>query len=198
MKDKKIVIPLVPTLISILILFLSILPKTDTVLEGKNFSIFWPEKIIAGSSDSIQMNVKLDQSFLINDIFAKSNSSQVIPSLDSYMINLEARVDLIGISITPSGIMSKNILPDQKINFSWNINATTPGEYKGTIWLFINLISKQSNEKSIKEPIVAKPIKISVRNFLGLNVKLVRIFAGTLLFFSIFGIWMTKRKSNRK
>lgn len=187
-KDKKLGFLLLLSFISMVILFLSFLSDDDSILEREQFSIFWPEKIRTGASDTIQVLVEMDQDFLSNDNL----------SLDAFYVNLETRVEMAGIDINPSGVMSKNILPGQKINFTWAIVGKIPGEYKGTIWLYLNLIPKQSSEKSIKKTLIAKPIKISVRNFLGLNLNIVRVIAYVVIFISTIAILFVihKNKTN--
>jgi len=193
--DKKLGFLLLLVVFSIVILLLSFLSDNDSILEREQFSIFWPEKIRTGATDTIQILVELDQDFLLIDNLALTNDFPDNLSLDAYNVNLEARVELAGIEINPSGVMSKNILPDQKINFTWVIVGKLAGEYKGTIWLYLNLIPKQSSEESIKETLIAKPIKISVRNFLGLHINFVRVIAGVVLFASSIALLFVVRKN---
>ena len=201
-KDKKIGFLLLIGFISMVILFLSFLSDNDSILEREQFSIFWPEKIFTGASDTIQVLVEMDQNFLSNNNLVFSNEILDNLSLDAFYVNLEARVEMSGIDINPSGVLSKNILPGQKINFTWAIVGKSPGEYKGTIWLYLNLIPKQSSEKSIKETLIAKPIKIAVRNFLGLNLNIVRVIAYIVLFVStiaiLFIVYKNKTNSYKK
>ena len=192
--DKKLGFLLLLGFISLVILFLSFLPNIDSTLEGEQFSIYWPEKIRTGEPDTIQILVELDQDFLSNDNLAVMQDFPDNISMNAYYVNLEARVEMTGIDIDPPGVMSKNILPGQKINFTWMIDGKSAGEYKGTIWLYLNLIPKQSSEKSIKETLIAKPIKISVRNFLGLKINFVRVIACILLTVSTIAIWFVVRK----
>jgi hypothetical protein len=66
----------------------------------------------------------------------------------------------------------------------------------------LNLIPKQSSEKSINETLIAKPIKIAVRNFLGLNLNIVRVIAYIVLFVStiaiLFIVYKNKTNSYKK
>jgi hypothetical protein len=197
-KDKKLGFLLLLGFISTAILFFSYISDNNSILESEQFSIFWPDKIRTGASDTIQILVDLDQDFLTIDNLALENDFQENLSLDDYFVNLEARVELAGIDIDPPGMMSKNILPGQKINFTWVIVGNFAGEYKGTIWLYLNLIPKQSSENSIKETLIAKPIKISVRNLLGLNLNTLRIIAYIMFFVSTIAIWFDARKKNTK
>ena len=197
-KDKKLGILLLLVFISTAILFFSYISNNNSILESEQFSIYWPEKIRTGASDTIQILVELDQDFLSIDNPALTNDFQENITMDAYYVNLEARVELAGIDIDPPGMMSKNILPGQKINFTWVIVGNFAGDYKGTIWLYLNLIPKQISEKSIKETLIAKPIKISVRNILGLNLNTLRIIAYIMLFVSTIGIWFVAGKKTTK
>jgi len=172
-------------LISTIILFLSFFSGKGSSLEREQFSIYWPERILTGESETIQILVELDQDFISNNNLSEFNDFQEIISLDTYYVNLEARVELAGIDVNPSGVISKNILPGQKISFTWVILGKFTGEFQGMIWLYMNLIPKESSEKTLKEIILAKPINIQVHNFLGLRINFVRVIMSVLIFVSI-------------
>ncbi len=184
-KNKFFCFTLMLGLISTIILLLSFLSGKDSSLEREQFSIYWPERILSGESETIQILVKLDRDFLSNSNLSEINDFQKIISLDAYYVNLEARVEMAGIDVNPSGVISKNILPGQKISFTWVILGKFAGDYQGTVWLYMNLIPKESSEKTLKEIILAKPINIQVHNFLGLRIIFVRVIMSVLIFVSI-------------
>jgi len=154
-------------------------------LKANQISIRWPESIRTGEKDSIQIIVALSQDFqpLIDHPTISTLKSIDLPN-DQFNINLEARVDLAGIRINPTGLLSKNIQQGQEVKFNWDISSNREGEYEGTLWLYMNLISKDQPSEKIKVILLAKPIKITINNVLGFPVMFVRIFAFALLFVS--------------
>jgi len=194
-KYKKLGFILLVGLISTIILFLTFLSGNDSSLVKEQFSVYWPKRIRTGESETIQILLKLDQDFITNNNLSELNDFQEIISLDAYYVNLEARVELAGIDVKPSGVISKNILPGQKINFNWVILGKFAGDFRGTIWLYMNLIPKESSEKTLKEIILAKPINIKVINFLGLNTIFVRVLMSVLLIASIIVALFDAHKS---
>jgi len=167
----------------------SIQSKKKLKLEENQISIRWPESIRTGEKDAIQIIVALNQDFraLIDQSTSSTEKGIDLP-IDQYNINLEARVDLAGMKINPMGLLSKNIQPGQEVKFNWDVSSNRAGEYEGTLWLFMNLVSKDSPSKKIQEVLLAKPIKITIKNLLGFPVIIVRAFAFTILLVS--GLFM--------
>jgi len=179
----------------------SIQSKKIIKLEGNQISIRWPDSIRTGEKDAIQIIVALNQEFLaLIDQSTSSTEKGIDLPIDQYNINLEARVDLAGMKINPIGLLSKNIQPGQEVKFNWDVSSNRAGEYEGTLWLFMNLVSKDPPSKKIQEVLLAKPIKITIKNLLGFPVIIIRVFAFTILLcsglFIIIG-FKTPKKSKK-
>jgi hypothetical protein len=111
-----------------------------------------------------------------------------IPDLyDTYNLVAAARLDLAGVQVSPQGMVSQPMRPGQKIFFSWSISPTQLGQYRGTLWLYLNLVPKNGGNPD-QLTLLAPQIQIESVSVLGLPGPVARWsgVAGTGLSF-VFG-----------
>ncbi len=97
-----------------------------------------------------------------------------IPNLyETHNVTVEARMDLAGMEISPSGAIFEPLKPGQSVTFYWSIRPQETGTYRGTIWLHLNFADKVSGEES-RIPVSAQIIEIEAVDFFGLSVNVAR------------------------
>ena len=97
-----------------------------------------------------------------------------IPNLyESHQVIAEARFDMAGMEVRPADLVSEALSPGNSVTFRWSIRPPDVGSYRGTIWLYLRFVDKQTNEESQKT-IAAQIVEIDAVNFLGLSGKFAR------------------------
>lgn len=181
MKSKTYFVLFTSLVIVFLIFFFINRVNTKKVMvEDNQIYVRWPESIWTGDKEHIQVGMAINSSLT----GSKNASEMSKDNLDQYFMNIEARIDVAGLGISPAGVSSQNIFPGQQIQFSWEITPQREGDYEGVIWIFLNLIPKDKKEESKKEILLAKTIEIQTRNYLGMNMQTTRILAALSLFVS--------------
>lgn len=77
---------------------------------------------------------------------------------------VETRLDLAGIQIDPSGIVSQPLTSRDGLSFNWGLETNKPGIYKGTLWIFLVNIDEGKSW-----PILARAIEIRANEVLPVN-----------------------------
>jgi len=89
------------------------------------------------------------------------------------------RLELNSLDITPRGEGRVLLEPDSIAVLEWKIRAFEAGTYKGTLWLF------EINEAGEQSLLLARPLTLEVRDFLGLRISIVRWMLGLILISSL-------------
>ncbi len=153
----------------------------------------WPASIHVGDSDVLTLTLLVDQVGRITPT-AQIGGHQVtgaavfIPDLyDTYNLVAAARLDLAGVQVAPQGMVSQPMRPGQNIFFSWSISPSQLGQYRGTLWLYLNLVPKNGGNAD-QLTLLAPEIQIESVSVLGLPGPVARWsgVAGTSLSF-VFG-----------
>ena len=133
----------------------------------------WPSSIHVGDSDVLTLTLLVDQAGRITPT-AQIGGHQVtgtavfIPDLyESYNLVAAARLDLAGVQVSPQGLVSQPMRPGQKIFFSWSISPNQLGQYRGTLWLYLNLVPKDGGNPD-QLTLLAPEIQIESVSVLGL------------------------------
>jgi hypothetical protein len=133
----------------------------------------WPSSIHVGDSDVLTLTLQIDQSGNLTPTAQISGHKVTgetiyIPDLyDTYNLVAAARLDLAGVEVTPQGMVSQPMRPGQKIFFSWSISPDQLGRYRGTLWLYLNLVPKNGGEPD-QLTLLAPQIEIESVSVLGL------------------------------
>ncbi len=119
-----------------------------------------------------------------------------------YSLALESRLDLIGGTSTPLGLISAPITSGKTLVFVWNVQAGSVEDLSGTIWLYLSVMHL---EKGVGEELAlyALPVDIPVTTILGLSTDVAIVLAGFGILISVvisaFILTQnTDRKSSRK
>jgi hypothetical protein len=94
---------------------------------------------------------------------------------------IETRIDLAGIQMDPSGIVSQPLTSKDGLSFNWGLEADQPGIYKDTLWIFLVNIDEGSSW-----PILAKAIEIRANEVLPITPAILRWVLGMVCLVAIF------------
>ncbi len=120
-----------------------------------------PEFIRLGDEASINLRVEF--------------SPQVSLSSSTHKIVLLNRLELNSFDLTPRGEGRVLLDADSTAVLEWKIQAFAAGTYQGTLWLF------ETNESGDQSLLLARPLTLEVRDFLGLKISLMRWILGVIL-----------------
>ncbi|PKO12318.1 MAG: hypothetical protein CVU39_24540 [Chloroflexi bacterium HGW-Chloroflexi-10] len=155
-------------------------PETTILYEQRLISLEWPEKIRLGDSDRIQVTLEVDEFGNITPtaIYEENQITGepiLIPDLyEAYYLNIEARLDMAGIKIYPAGTTSVNMQKGKTVRLFWSISPKQTGYFRGTIWVYINMIPKEGGGPVIQEVLISKPIEIKGVSVLGMPANVTR------------------------
>ena len=180
---------------------LTALPPRGTaqpaIPERRRLTLEFPPQIRAGDSDLVRLTLEVD------DLGNLTPTAQIggnvitgevveIPNLyESHHVIAEARFDLAGMEVRPAELVSEPLAPGNSVTFRWSIRPPDVGAYRGTIWLYLRFVDKQTGEESQKT-VSAQLIEIEAVNFLGLSGEFARTtgvigsVVGTIIGFPFF------------
>ncbi len=177
------------------------------VPESRMLTLEFPPAIRAGDSDVIRLTLELDDSGNITPTVSTAGNQSlqqvvIIPNVyETHNVLAEARLDMAGLEVRPSDVVTETLLPGQKVTFYWSILPVEVGKYKGTVWFFLHFVPKINGIES-RQAISAQVIQIEATSFFGLRATVARWLgiAGTFIS-SILGMpflesilkWLWKR-----
>ena len=180
---------------------LTALPPRGTpqpaIPERRRLTLEFPPQIRAGDSDLVRLTLEVDDLGNLTptaEIGGNVIEGEVveIPNLyESHHVIAEARFDLAGMEVRPADLVSEPLSPGNSVTFRWSIRPQDVGLYRGTIWLYLRFVDKQTGEESQKT-VSAQPVEIEAVNFLGFSGEFARTtgiigsVVGTILGFPFF------------
>ena len=195
---------------------LTALPPRGTaqpaIPERRRLTLEFPPQIRAGDSDLVRLTLEVD------DLGNLTPTAQIggnviagevveIPNLyESHHVIAEARFDLAGMEVRPAELVSEPLAPGNSVTFRWSIRPPDVGVYRGTIWLYLRFVDKQTGEESQKT-VSAQLVEIEAVNFLGLSGQFARTtgiigsVVGTIIGFPFFEDilrYLLKRRNKTK
>ncbi len=167
---------------------------TALAMEQRLMVVELPKKIRAGDSDVLRLSLVMDESGQVTPTaeaggHAASGEPVEIPNLyDSYNIIAEARLDLAGMEVQPQGSVKQPMQPGVPVEFVWSLSPNHPGNFRGMLWLYLNLIPKAGGAQD-QRALLARPVEIKAVTVLGMAAPLARWIGavGSVLSF-VFGI----------
>lgn len=97
-----------------------------------------------------------------------------IPNVyETHNVTVEARLDLAGMEVSPSGATFEPLKPGQSVTFYWSIRPRETGTYRGTAWVHLIFANKLSGEES-RIAVSAQLVEIEAVDFFGLSVNVAR------------------------
>lgn len=168
-----------------------------TIPERRLLTVEYPGMIRAGDSDRVRLTLEIDEQGNITptavvDGNVVNGEVIEIPNLyETHHVIVEAKFDIAGVEVAPSGLSSQSLEQGQTVTFTWSIRPMDVGVYRGTIWLYLRFVDKVSGEES-RKTVSAQDVDIEAVNLFGLSADLARIFGvggsiiGTIVGFPFF------------
>jgi hypothetical protein len=176
----------------------AIVPSPQPALpELRYLTLEYPPQIRAGDSDLVRLTLEVDElgnitpTAEIGDHVVSGKIVEIPNLYETHHVVAEARFDMAGMEIRPTELMSETLAQGNTATFYWSIHPRDIGLYRGTIWLYIRFVDKQSGEES-RKTISAQIVEIEAVNLLGLSGVLARTagligsILGTILGFPFF------------
>lgn len=165
--------------------------------ERRRLTVEFPPQIRAGDSDLVRLTLEVDELGNLTptaEIPGNRIEGQVveIPNVyETHHVIAEARFDIAGMEVRPAELVSEALAPGNAVTFRWSVRPPDVGRYRGTIWLYLRFVDKQSSEES-RKTVSAQPVEIEAAKFLGFSGTIARTtgvigsVVGTIIGFPFF------------
>jgi hypothetical protein len=97
-------------------------------LSSAALQVNWPGWLPVGRSGWVRLKIAPSEVF-------QPVAPPAFPGQSRQVV--EARLELPGVFAAPQGIIRQAWLPDQSLEFSWQVQPPLAGEYSGSIWLHL-------------------------------------------------------------
>ena len=147
--------------------------------ERRRLTLEFPTQMRAGDSDWVRLTLEVDDLGGITptaEIGGNAITGELIeiPNLyETHHVIAEARFDMAGMEISPPDVSSQPLAPGQSVTFYWSIRPPETGVYRGTAWLYLRFVNKQSGEDS-RKAVSAQLVEIEAVNLFGLSANFAR------------------------
>ena len=147
--------------------------------ERRRMTLEFPPQIRVGDADLVRLTLEVDDLGNLTPTAqfggnVVSGEVVEIPNLyETHQVIAEARFDLAGMDVRPVDLISEALSPGNSVTFQWSVRPTDVGFYRGTIWLYLRFVDKQSGEES-RKTISAQIVEMEAVNFFGLSGEFAR------------------------
>lgn len=151
--------------------------------EKRRLTLEFPAQIRAGDADIVRLTLEVDdQGNLTPTAQVQGNvisgETIEIPNLyATHHVIAEARFDIAGLQVSPPDLISQTLSQGQSLNFFWSVRPQETGLYRGTVWLYLRFVEKNSGAES-RRAVSAQIVEIEAVNILGLPARLLRTVGG--------------------
>lgn len=165
--------------------------------ERRRLTLEFPPQMRAGDSDVVRLTLEVDDLGAITpttEIGGNIVTGEVIEIenlYETHHVVAEARFDIAGMEISPADLSSQPLAQGQSVTFYWSIRPRETGIYRGTVWLYLRFVDKQSGAES-QRAVSAQLVEIEAVNLLGLSGNFARTsgvigsVVGTVIGFPFF------------
>lgn len=147
----------------------------EIVFQNRQFVIDRPERLAAANSGEVILAIKRVPTGQVSQTPGAAGGMPA--ALDdlylTHQVMAEARLEISGVEVKPSGPVSEPLLRDQDLRFSWQTTPGMPGDYEGTLWLHLVLVPLGGGETE-RVALMAKKISFHAGDFLGWDAALAR------------------------
>ena len=172
---------------------------TESAPDKQALTLLFPPRIRVGETAVVRLTLDVDA--LMDLIPPGETDSSTIGDTQTFIT--EARFDLPGINVRPTELISAPVSSGQTAVFYWTLRPNEVGKLRGTIWLYLRLVDKQTGQEN-RQTLSAQIVEIESVKLLGLPLNRVRTIGllGALIGFilcfpfllAIAGICIRKRR----
>jgi hypothetical protein len=150
------------------------------ITEFRRLTLEYPPKMRAGvEGDIVRLTLEVDDlgnvtpTAQIEGNIVTGQTIEIPDLYETHNATVEARLDLAGMEVQPSGPIYEPLKRGQSANFYWSIRPQEAGIYRGTVWLHLNFASLSTGEQS-RIAVSAQTVEIEAVDFFGLSVNVAR------------------------
>lgn len=182
-------------------------PAAPAITERRMLTLEFPPTIRAGDSELIRLTLEMDDRGNLTataEVAGQVTQGQVIeiPNVyETHHLVAEARLDMAGPTVSPSGLVSESLRPGQRLNFLWSIQPAEVGHYQGVVWFYLRFVPMDGGPDMVSA-LSAQRIEIDAVDLFGFKASLVRwMGAGGMVLGTALGLpfieeilkWLWKR-----
>ncbi|HWQ83389.1 MAG TPA: hypothetical protein VN363_02415 [Anaerolineales bacterium] len=151
------------------------------IQEPRLITLEWPARLRVGDSDTIRLTLEVDETGGITPTALNAGNETRgervnIPDLyDTHNVMVEARLDIAGLTYTPTSVVIEPMQPGQAVIFFWSVQPQQVGKYRGTVWLHLHYVPKTPAGQEARMALSAQVVEIEAINFLGLSGNAARV-----------------------
>jgi len=122
--------------------------------ESRRLTLEFPPVIRTGDSARVRLQLEVDDrgnitpTAIVEGNVVTGEVVEVPNLYETHTVIAEARLDMAGMEVQPSGTISEPLTPGQSAIFFWSVRPVESGRYEGTAWLHLRLIPKAGGEES--------------------------------------------------
>ena len=149
--------------------------------ERRLLIVEYPPKIRAGDSDRVRLTLEVDErgnitpTAIVDGNVINGEVIEIPNVYETHRVIAEAKFDIAGVEVAPSGLSSQTLEQGQTVTFFWSVRPTEVGIYRGTVWFYLRFVDKVSGEESEKT-VAAQDVDMEAVNLFGLSANLARTF----------------------
>ena len=153
------------------------IPTTEStpqpaIPESRRLTLEFPPVIRTGDSARIRLQLEVDAqgnvtpTAVVEGNVVKGEVVQIPNLYETHNVIAEARLDMAGMEVQPSGTISEPLSQGQSVTFYWSVRPTESGKYEGTVWLHLLFVPRDGGEES-RIPVSAQFLEIESKSFMG-------------------------------
>jgi hypothetical protein len=121
---------------------------------------------------------KVGLDFVVDpDIHFAANLDGLSNIFNTHLVLAEARLEMGGVLVEPSGTLSRPLAAGQTVSFQWDLLIEKAQVYEGTVWFYLRYMPMDGSPSS-KWPLMAQRIELSSLSLWGLSGRLMRLLGG--------------------
>lgn len=156
------------------------IPAQPAIPETRRLTLEYPAKIKAGTdSDIVRLTLEVDSfgnltpTATVAGHLVEGDVIEIPNLYETHNVMAEARFDMAGIQIQPSGATFQPLRQGEPVTFYWSIRPQDVGRYRGTIWLHLVFTERSTGEES-RMAVSAQIVEIEAVDFFGFSTNFVR------------------------
>jgi hypothetical protein len=163
------------------------------ILEMRRLVLETPGFLRPGDPARVRLGFRPDP-----DLSGDGNLDGLSNLYDTHFVAVEARLEIGGLLLEPSGTVHRPLAPGQSVDFEWVLLPEQALVYQGTAWLYLRFLPKDGSASS-DWPLVAQRVKLTSISVLGLSGRLMRwlggmgALSGVLLLVDLLFIYLKPR-----
>jgi len=144
-----------------------------TIPESRRLSLEFPPVVRTGDSTRIRLQLEVDDrgnitpTAVVEGNVVRGEVVEIPNLYETHNVIAEARLDMAGMEVQPSGTISEPLSQGQAVTFYWSVRPNESGKYEGTAWLHLRFVPKNGGEES-RIPVSVQFLEIEAKSFLGL------------------------------